>query len=589
MGRAWWGAICAVLIVATASCSTQPSQKVQPARDISDARPLAREISTILLNFSAYDYAVIGGINGERIRAVTPERYAAVARAQASVIADNTTKIIAVAVDSSGPIKDRLVTLADALGVLRTDALAYADAGQPEALARIIKDVSTAWTLLRDLESLLKDDGTLDKTAERGLAMKASAAPANQALVTIGPFATAEDAAARAAALGPTAAPATSSPFIVRVTYPDRASADAAATALQKQGISAIVIDQTAYAFTRSGTPPDTELWREPDRFIDTRAQSRRVALSINGGLIATGGDDGYVSIFTNDGVLRSLPKFGAGVSQLTFSDDARFLIGGGQTLVTWGLPRPTDYLGTAIRLQAPAQSVVYIPRANAFAASSRGDGSNDGIIGGRSPDGVVLGAPFPIEVSSAGALLAASDAGELFIASQIERDVEVRVVRVGAERSLRGVVRIPGELRAFAVEPSGALGAVVTDQGTYRVSLKAADPAKTITKLGEAVRDVEFGPDSTLYLLDTRTLTAISANATVRWSKPLVDGRRIAVGIRPVVLDGSDKLIAFAPADGTPDLLAPVGLIQDLVVSRDGRWVGVIADARRAVLFKLQ
>jgi len=115
MGRAGWGAIFAILIVATASCSTTTSPKPS-AKDIADARPIAREISSILLNFSAYNYAVIGGINGDRIRTVTTERYAAVARAQASLIAENSTRIIAVAVDSSGPIRDRLVTLADALG-----------------------------------------------------------------------------------------------------------------------------------------------------------------------------------------------------------------------------------------------------------------------------------------------------------------------------------------------------------------------------------------------------------------------------------------------------------------------------------------
>ena len=54
-------------------------------------------------------------------------------------------------------------------------------------------------------------------------------------------------------------------------------------------------------------------------------------------------------------------------------------------------------------------------------------------------------------------------------------------------------------------------------------------------------------------------------------------------------MLDGTDRLLTFSPLDGAVDTLAPVGQIQDLVVSRDGRWVGVIAEARRAVLFKLQ
>ena len=52
MGRAWWGAIFAVLIVATASCSSTPPSKVRPTADIADARPIARQIASVLLSFS---------------------------------------------------------------------------------------------------------------------------------------------------------------------------------------------------------------------------------------------------------------------------------------------------------------------------------------------------------------------------------------------------------------------------------------------------------------------------------------------------------------------------------------------------------
>ncbi len=586
MGRAGWGAIFAILIVATASCSTAPSPKTTATRDIADARPLAREISNILLNFSAYDYAVIGGINGERIRTVTTERYAAVARAQASLIAENSTRIIAVAVDSNGPIRDRLVTLADALGVLRTDALTYADAGEPEALARIIKDVDTGWGLLRDVESLLKDDGTLDKTAERGLSMKATATPGKRALVTIGPYAGAAEAAAIATEFGAAGVATTQSPFMVRVTFPDRAAADAKAKDLQKHGTQAIVVDQTAYAFTRSGTAPDVELWREPERFIDTHGGARRVALSADAGLVATGSDDGAIAIFTNDGVLRALPSFNAGVNQLVFTDDGRFLFGGGQLLQTWVMPQPTFSVGVPMRLTGAATSAVFVPKVNAFIAASGGD---SGIIGGRAPDGAPLSDPFPMGVAASGALLSASDAGDLFIATQVAQGFEIRVLRIGAERSPRGIVRVPGIGRAFDVDPSGSWAAAVTDQGTFRFSLKAADPSKTMLKVAGTSRDVEFARDGTLYVMEAQKLTAISADGSTRWSRGLVDGRRLAVGVRPIVLDGTDKLIGFATDDGGQDLLAPLGLIQDLVVSRDGRWVGVIAEARRAVLFKLQ
>jgi hypothetical protein len=571
--------------VATASCSTAPSIK-PPAKDIADARPIAREISDILLNFSAYDYAVVGGINGDTIRIVTPERYSSVARAQASVIADNATKIIAAAVDANGPIRDRLVMLADALGVLRTDALAYADGGEPSALARIIKDVDTGWTFLRDVESLLKDDGTLDKTAERGVSMKTSATPGKLALVTIGPYAGAAEAAAVAAEFGPAGVAATQSPFMVRITFADRASADAKAKDLQKHGTQAIVVDQTAYAFTRSGAAPDVELWREPERFIDTHGGARRVALTADAGLVATGSDDGAIAVFTRDGVLRALPSFNAGVNQLVFTDDGRFLFGGGQLMQTWVMPQPTFYVGVPMRLTGAATSAVFVPKANAFIAASGGD---SGIIGGRAPDGVPLSEPFPMDVAPSGAILDASDAGELFIATQVAQGFEIRVLRVGAERFPRGIVRVPGIGRAFDVDPSGSWAAAVTDQGTFRFSLQAADPSKSLVKVAGTARDVEFAKDGTLYVLEAQKLTAISPDASTKWSQPLVDGRRMAVGVRPIVLDGTDKLIAFAPADGAQDLLAPLGLIQDLVVSRDGRWVGVIAEARRAVLFKLQ
>jgi hypothetical protein len=66
------------------------------------------------------------------------------------------------------------------------------------------------------------------------------------------------------------------------------------------------------------------------------------------------------------------------------------------------------------------------------------------------------------------------------------------------------------------------------------------------------------------------------------------VDGRRLVVGRRAVVLDGTDKVLAFNPADGTADELGAGGTINDLTMSRDGRVVGVIVDARRAVLFTL-
>jgi hypothetical protein len=588
MGRAGWGAISAFLIVLQASCSSAAPVVRTPAADITDARPLARELADILLNFSVYDYAFVGSLNGERVRVIPAERYAAVARVEAQVIADNATRIIAAVVDTAGPVHDRLVTLADSMSQLRADALAYSDARQPAAFARVIADVDANWKLLHDLQGLLKDDAILDATISRGMAMRSAAAPGAGALVTAGPYASAADAAAIARQLGAGWVATSESPFVVRSSFKDRAAADAAVAALAKQQVVGLVIDQTSYVFSRTGPAPDAELWREPERFIDTHSGARKIALSVDAKLVATGSDDGVVAIFTNDGVLRSLPKANAGVNQLIFSDDARFLMGGGQVLSNWVLPRPTDSVGVPMRLRNATQSLVYIPRANAFAASSGGGDGAGGVIGGRAPDGIVLGDPFPIEVSNGGAILGASDAGELFIATPVGAAVELRVLRVGLERFPRGVLRVNGAMRAFAVDTTGSYGAIVTDQGTFRFAIKAADPSKTIAKVAPVARDVEFGKDGTLYVLEAQRVSAISTDGATRWSASLVDGRRIVIGLRAVVLDGTDRLIAFGP-DGAQDVLAPVGQILDLVVSRDGSWIGVIADARRAVLFRLQ
>jgi len=283
---------------------------------------------------------------------------------------------------------------------------------------------------------------------------------------------------------------------------------------------------------------------------------------------------------------LKALPRFSAGVNQLAFTNDGRWLVGGGQILANWSTSAPGDTVGVPVRLTGAAQSLVYVPGVDIFAASA--GGSDSGVIGGRTPDGLPLGAPFPIGLGSSGGLLAASDYGDLFIAWQTSGGYEVRMFRPGVERSTKGVLRVPGVGTSFAVDPSGTFGAAVTDQGTYRFQITAADPTKSLVKLTTSVRDVKFARDGTLYLLDAKRIVAVDREGATRWTTPLVDGRRLAVGPRAVVLDGADRLVVLDPSTGAVDELARVGQIQDLVVSRDGRWIGVVAEAKRAVLFRL-
>jgi len=108
------------------------------------------------------------------------------------------------------------------------------------------------------------------------------------------------------------------------------------------------------------------------------------------------------------------------------------------------------------------------------------------------------------------------------------------------------------------------------------------------MTRVAGQVRDIAFASDGTLYVLDQTSLVAIAPDGAVKWTAPLVDGRRLVPGRRAVVLDGTDKLLAFGPADGSAEELGVGGTINDVTMSRDGRVVGVIVDSRRAVLFTL-
>ena len=591
MRRAGWGAITAVLVLLAAACSNAPApdNKTRPSGDVPDARaiPVARAAADILLTFSTYDYALVGALNGEKVRAVSADRFASVAHVQAELVRANTTKVVAAAVDVSGPVRDRLVALADGLTDLSRDALAYADGRDPAALSRVLSGVQRDWASLRELTSVLPADATLKAMIDRGASITSTASSKQRFTLSVGPYTTAAEAADAAKSIGPTATATQESPFTVRIgPYPDRAAADKAAAALASQKITAIVAEDAVYSFVRGSAVPDAELWREPERSIDVHGLARKIALSQDGSLIASGTDDGFLALHTRDGLLKALAKFNAGVNQLAFTNDARFLMGGGQVLSNFVMPAPNDSVGVPVRLTGAAQSLVYVPGVDVFAASA--GGGDGGVIGGRTPNGLPLAAPFPIGLGSAGGLLAASDYGDLFIAWQTSGGYEVKVFRPGVDRSTRGVLRVPGIGKAFAIDPNGIYGAAVTDQGTYRFQLTAADPTKSLTKLTTPVRDVVFARDGTLYLLDAQRVVAVDGEGATRWTTPLVDGRRIAVGLRAVVLDGTDRLVALDPKTGAIDELAPVGQIQDLVVSRDGRWVGLIAEARRAVLFRL-
>lgn len=544
----------------------------------------------MLLEFSAYDYGLAGSLGGERVRAVPPERYAAVASEMAQMISAYAARVVAASVHTAGPVRDKLLPLADGLTDLSRDALAYADARDPAAFSRVIADVTIGWDRLRTLAAAVGPDDDLGGTIARGSSIAVSARPAQRFAVTVGPFTSAAEAESAARRIGGGAAATTGSPFIVRLgPYADRAEATAAAATRSAAGDAAIVTEQVAYAFTRSGPVPDAELWREPARTIDTTARSRKIGLSDDGGWVLTGSDDGWVVLFDPNGTQTAMTRLAVGVAQLGLTDDDRFFVAGGQSLSWFFAPAgPGD--GYTSRLPNAATQLLFVRAARAWIAASKGPtgepSGGGGVVAGRGADGAPLAAPFPMTTPAAGAQLASTDQGDLYVGTTSGGGYDIEALRVGREGAPHAVVRLPGTGRALAVDRGGTLAAAITNGGTYRFTL--ADPARTLTRIGAAVRDVAFAADGTLFLLDATRLVAIDTDGAPRWSAgSLTDARRLVVGARAVVLDGTDRLVAYG-ADGTADDFAPAGTVQDLAVSRDGRWVGAIVEARRALLFRL-
>jgi len=576
-----------------ASCTDSAQPKPGPSNDVQDAPKMARDAGTVLLGVSAYDYGLAGALAGAQTRTVAAARYGTVMRGTAAKISTFNAAVLAGTLDRTGPIREKLVPLADGLSDLARDGQSYADGGDPAAFARVITDVTAGWQRLRDLSTTLPKDVALQGTIARGMSFVVTSKSSTLSTITTGPYSSAAEAKQALQRMGSplNGSYTQTAPFVVRIgPYADRPGADAASAGLTKQGVTNIVTDDQSYSFARSGPLPDAELWREPSRVLEVRATSRKIGLSSDGSWVVTGSDDGYAALFNPKGTLTALPQSYAGMSVLQFSvdgDHQTFAVGG-QVVTFLAVPSGQN-IGDGMRFTGAATQMLFVPSTRVFVAASTGStglaGGGPGLIGGRTADGDPLGDPFPIVTPAAGARIAATDAGDVYVGTTSSGAFDIEVFRPGRDSELKTVARVAGIGSALAVDKSARFAAAVTDQGTYRFAL--ADP-KTLTRVGGTVRDVAFAPDGTLYLLDQTSLAAIGPDGTARWTAPLVDGRRLVIGQRVAVLDGTDKLLVFAPADGAGDELGVGGTINDLTISRDGRVIGVVVDSRRAVLFTL-
>ncbi|MBU6422829.1 MAG: hypothetical protein KGQ88_02200, partial [Chloroflexi bacterium] len=121
----------------------------------------------MLLQISAYDYAMAGDIAGAHTYVVDRARYAQIAREQTASIQRFSSAALAATIDRAGPLRDRLVTLADGLTEVSNDAGTYAAGGDPQVFARVVADVARAWDDLRAVQRTGRPvDNELAKTIE---------------------------------------------------------------------------------------------------------------------------------------------------------------------------------------------------------------------------------------------------------------------------------------------------------------------------------------------------------------------------------------------------------------------------------------
>src|SRR5206468_7434097 len=127
-------------------------------------------------------------------------------------------------------------------------------------------------------------------------------------------------------------------------------------------------------------------------------------------------------------------------------------------------------------RSTGAATQILFVPSTRVFVSASTGStglaGGGPGLIGGRTADGELVGAPFPIVTPAAGARIAASDSGDVYVGTTSGGAFDVEVFRPGRDSELKAVARIAGIGTAFAVDRSAKFAAAVTDQGTYRFAL---------------------------------------------------------------------------------------------------------------------
>lgn len=556
-GRGAWVAL--VLSLAVTACF-QPLATPTPAPGpLESPATLAKAAAALLTRLSAYDYALGGYFAGERAHVVTPSRYAAALRDDARAFAAFNGRVLQVAFSELPPRE--LLVLADACADLAGAVQQFAHAMDPEAFVQVVRRADLAWAALRALASTISDP-ELPPLIAHGTAVTVAISH-----TTVHAVVTAPDSK-------------------VVETHEDRAEAERRAAELRAAGTAAAVLEQNRYSFARSGPVPRVELWREPALDVATSAGARRGAF-VSGGVAVTH-DEGEVLAFDEVGRRRWRVQAPAAPSVAVANTDGKWLLVGGHVVQVIG---SNGSVQESTRLTTAASDAIWFARREVFVVGSPGptglSEGGPGTVVALTADGRTVGAPFPLVTPAAGPAIAASSArDEIFVATTSSGIADVEVFRVGQSGRPRVATRVPGETVALAVDPDGATGVVVTNEGAFHFPLDGDDAPPQ--RLGDTPRAVRYGPGSIFYVLRANAVTAYDRAFKELWSAPLFDGRRLLVGKRVLVQDGLARLLLFDPQSGAADELANVGDVTDMAVSQEGNRVLVIADAARAVMYTL-
>src|SRR5207253_4905525 len=134
----------------------------------------SRDAAAILLQYSAYDYGLAGALSGAKTRTVAPARYGLVAIDAAKQISTFSSAVLSATLDRTGPIRDKLVPLADGLTDLGKDSQSYGDGGDPAAFARVLTDVSAGGQGVRAHAALHPNEVAIPGSCGRGASVAVS-------------------------------------------------------------------------------------------------------------------------------------------------------------------------------------------------------------------------------------------------------------------------------------------------------------------------------------------------------------------------------------------------------------------------------